>query len=114
MILALTVAALVGTWSCTSTDDPRVRVRYVFNADRTGSLTQVAPRNSYPVTQLFSFWITARGVFMRSSMGAALVNEDLHIRNGVLEDRGYFYQHDIEWLTPSNWEHYRCSRQHRG
>jgi len=114
VIIALTLSALVCTWSCTSPDDPRIRARYVFNADRTGSLTQVAPRNSYPVTRRFSFRITARGVFMRSSMGAALVNEDLHIRNGVLEDRGYFYQNGPEWLTPSNFDRYRCRLAKRG
>lgn len=112
MIIALTMSALVGTWSCRSPDDARIRASYVFNADRTGKLTHVAPRNSYPITRQFSFWITARGVFMRSP-GAYLINEDLHLVDGVLEDRGYFYYNPPEWLTPSSWTRYRCTRARR-
>lgn len=61
----------------------------------------------------FSFWITARGVFMKSP-GRDLVNEDLHLQNGVLEDRGYSYYNPPEWLTPPGWTRYRCTRAHRG
>jgi hypothetical protein len=89
-----------------------MRVRYVFNADRTGTETQVAPRTPWPTLRRFSFWITGRGIFMRTP-GAYLVNEDLHLQNGVLEDRGYFYYNPPDWFTPSGWEHYRCTRARR-
>jgi hypothetical protein len=115
MIALLAVSVLVGTWTCTSPDAPRSRFVYTFARNGTGSFAQVEPaalRSSK--AEHFTYSVSERGVFMQSP-GAAPVMKNIVVHGNVLEEQGYFYQNaDGEWLVPSNWNRYRCSRAIEG
>ena len=110
MIVALTMSALVGAWSCTSPDQPHTVWAYAFARNGTGSFTQIKPApGQFYRPEHFTFRVTARGVFMQSP-GHALVNEDISVHGNVLEDRSYFYWNPPEWLVPPSWNRYTCMR----
>lgn len=89
MIAALTLAALVGTWSCTSPEEPRSRFVYVFKRNGTGTLSAFDRAGGLADVNHFTFRITNDGYVMKHSPDSKEVRERISVHGGMLEDQGY-------------------------
>jgi hypothetical protein len=95
MAADLVLAALLGTWQCTSGGEvPNMKAAYSFRRDSTGTLLWLNP----PSKQNFTFTIQNGAVIERGSDGLRELH-DIKVRGRSLIDESNVYWHEGRW-TP--------------
>jgi hypothetical protein len=111
MSIAVTLAALLGTWACTVTELPDNRFNYVFARDGRGRLLRADRDGDVLSDEHFTYSVKPGAPYVLKHSGADLIRDNISVRDGVLDDNGYLYWHDGQWAAPSSQYRYHCVRQ---
>ncbi|HEX3550472.1 MAG TPA: hypothetical protein VHT53_08855 [Candidatus Elarobacter sp.] len=113
LIATVALPALIGTWSCTTPDDPAARFVYTFRRDQSGRLVRYDATGRKDVLDRFRFSISPGQQYV-VKVGTQREIDSISVRGNTLEDNGYVYYHDGTWIAPSSQDRYRCARIARG
>jgi hypothetical protein len=111
MMLAVTVATLIGTWICTSPPDA-ARFRFHFGTGGAGTFTLLDRFGRDLERGPFTYRITdpRYDEMLEKSPDGAPTLDHVRVRGRTLEIESLYVERDGHWFAPSSKVAYHCRR----
>ena len=112
MIVAIVLSNLLGTWSCTKSNEPGALAFYALHANHAGTLVSYYPRASLRVTRHFTFTLTRNNLVERFTDPGS-EHTELHtvrLNDKHFTDEAGLYWHEGRWTALSTNEVLYCRR----